>query len=182
MLMEITDAINEKLKQVQLLLLDVDGVLTDGSIIYHHDGTETKIFNVKDGLGIRLLMDAGIQTGIVTGRSSNALLHRCNNLGIKHIFDGVKDKASVINKVKEQTGISSENTAFMGDDLPDIPLMRLVGLAVTVADAHEIVKKYSHAVTSVKGGEGAVREFCEAVLKARGLWNEIEKQYTAYEK
>ena len=177
MFMEITDSINEKMKHIRLLLLDVDGVLTDGSIIYHHDGTETKIFNVKDGLGLRLLMDAGIQTGIVTGRSSNALLHRCRNLGIKNIFDGVKDKASVISKVSEQTGVSSGQTAFMGDDLPDLPLMRRVGLAVAVADAHETVKKHAHIVSSLKGGRGAVREICEAILKAKGFWKEIESDY-----
>jgi 3-deoxy-D-manno-octulosonate 8-phosphate phosphatase (KDO 8-P phosphatase) len=177
MLMQYTDSIKDKLKNVNLLLLDVDGVLTDGSIIYHHDGTETKIFNVKDGLGIRLLMDAGIQTGIVTGRSSNALLHRCRNLGIKHIFDGIKDKASVINKISEQTGVSSGQTAFMGDDLPDLPLMRRVGLAAATADAHETVKKHAHIITSLKGGYGAVREICEAILKAKGFWQEIEARY-----
>ncbi len=162
-----------KLKRIKLLLLDVDGVLTDGSIIYNDDCVETKIFNVKDGLGIRLLMNAGIKVCIVTGRSSNALHHRCKNLGIVHVFDGVSDKTTVLDLILEQISLLPGEIAFIGDDLPDIPLMKKVGLSIAVADAHETVVENADVVTTFKGGTGAVREACEAILKAQGLWENI---------
>jgi len=160
----------EKLKRTKLLLFDVDGVLTDGSIIYNDSGAETKVFNVKDGLGINLLMKAGIQVGIVTGRTSKALYHRCNNFGISLIFDGVHEKTSVLELISKRTGLSAEEIAFVGDDLIDLPLLRRVGLSIAVADAHEIVIENSDMTTSAKGGAGAVREVCEAILKAQGFW------------
>ncbi|MCF8069157.1 MAG: HAD-IIIA family hydrolase [Desulfobacterales bacterium] len=172
-----TDAITSGLKQIKLLLLDVDGVLTRGDIIYGADGGETKAFYVRDGLGIRFLMESGIHVGIVTGRSSEALLHRCKNLGIDLIFDGVRDKAKVLNDIIEKTGISPEEMAFIGDDLVDIPLLKRVGIAVAVADAHDAVKKCATMVTAANGGAGAVREFCEAVLTARGLWDKILERF-----
>ena len=162
-----------KLKAIKLLLLDVDGVLTDSSIVYNDNRQEIKVFNVKDGLGIRLLMEAGIKVGVVTGRRSDALCHRCKNLGIVHIYDGVSDKAAILNLIAEQTDVSPEKMAFVGDDLPDLPLMRRVGVSIAVADAHETVVENSAWVTSAKGGAGAVREVCEAILKAQGLWEKI---------
>ena len=167
----------DKLKSIKLLLLDVDGVLTDGSIIYNDNGEETKVFNVKDGLGIRLLMEAGIKVGIVTGRSSKALHHRCKNLGIDYIFDDVNDKAGVLDLILERTGVTAEEIAFIGDDLPDLPLMRRVGLSVAVADAHKTALATSDMITSAKGGAGAVREVCEAILKAQGLWEKILERF-----
>ena len=163
----------EKLKKIQLLLLDVDGVLTDGSLIYHDDGSETKIFNARDGLGLKLVMKAGIKVCIVTGRSSKALYHRCDNLGIRYIFDGVRDKAMMLEKIVAQTGVGAPNTAFVGDDLPDLPLMRRAGLSIAVADAHEIVRENADWTTLAPGGRGAVRQVCEALLTARGLWEEL---------
>jgi 3-deoxy-D-manno-octulosonate 8-phosphate phosphatase (KDO 8-P phosphatase) len=167
----------KKLKHIQLLLLDVDGVLTDGSIIYDDDGRETKTFNSKDGFGIKLAMRAGIKVGIVTGRSSQALHHRCNNLGIKLLFDGVEDKAGMLAEIVSQSGVNAEHTAFMGDDLPDLPLMKLTGLSIAVADAHEIVRQSADWTTRAPGGRGAVREVCEALLKSRGVWDEIVARY-----
>jgi len=163
----------EKLKRIKLLLLDVDGVMTDGGIIYNDHGEEIKKFNCRDGLGLRLLMDAGIKVGIVTGRKSGVLMHRCKNLGISLIFDGIIEKSSVLELVLQQTRIDSMEIAFMGDDLVDLPLMKRVGLAVTVADAHETVLEHAHMITSAKGGVGAVREVCESILKAKGLWDRI---------
>ena len=163
----------DKLKRIKLLLLDVDGVLTDGSIIYNDSGAETKVFNVKDGLGIRILMKAGIQVGIVTSRTSKTLNHRCNNLGISLIFDGVRDKASVLELISKQTGLQAEDIAFVGDDLIDLPLLKRVGLSIAVADAHETVIENVDMVTSKKGGAGAVREVCEAILKAQGFWSKV---------
>ncbi len=164
---------NEKLKNIELLLLDVDGVLTDGSIVYDDNGGQIKSFNAKDGLGIRLLMKAGIQVGVVTGRSSRALRHRCENLGIALVCDGVEDKGALLDELAEKTGIDVENIAFMGDDLPDLAIMRKAGVSIAVADAHEMVVEAADLITRAKGGEGAVREACEDILKASGKFDEL---------
>lgn len=161
------------LPQIKLLLLDVDGVLTSGHIIYSNTDVETKAFNVKDGLGIKLLMNAGIQVGIVTGRSSKALLWRCKDLGITLIYDGIKEKGALLETILEKTGLSSHEVAFAGDDLPDIPLLKKVGVSMTVADAHEFVKNSADIISCKNGGDGAVRELCEMILKAKGLWDSI---------
>ncbi len=163
----------DKLKDIKLLILDVDGVLTDGGIIYNDNGVETKIFDVKDGLGIRLLIKAGINLCIVTGRRSKALYNRCKDLGIDIVFDNVRDKASTFDLILENTGVSASEVAFIGDDLPDLKIMKKVGLSIAVADASETVRKTADMITSAKGGDGAVREVCEALLKAQGLWDKI---------
>lgn len=172
-------AIDQQLNRTKLLLLDVDGVLTNGSIIYNDEGIETKAFNVKDGLGLRLLMEAGIKVGIATGRSSEALYKRCRDLKIKkeYIFDNVKDKAAILDMIAEQTDVSSEDMAFIGDDLPDISMMKKIGLPIAVADAHNTVIEHAAMVTEAKGGKGAVREVCEAILKARGIWKDILEKF-----
>jgi len=163
----------EKLRKIKALFLDVDGVLTDGSIIYSDHGSETKVFNVRDGLGIRWLIKSGFIVGIVTGRKSDALIHRCENLGIDLIFDGIKDKASALRMILDQTGMKSEEIAYMGDDIVDIPLMNRVGVSIAVADAHEVVIKTADMVTAARGGAGAVREVCEHILKAHHQWEAI---------
>jgi 3-deoxy-D-manno-octulosonate 8-phosphate phosphatase (KDO 8-P phosphatase) len=165
-----------KIKTIKLMLFDVDGVLTDGSIIYNDNGKETKVFNVKDGLGMRLLMRAGIQVGIVTGRTSQALAHRCRNLGITLLYQGVRDKKALLNEIVETTGFDFDEIAFMGDDLPDLPIMRKVGFSVAVANAHEYVIKEADVVTRTNGGDGAVREICEKILKAQGHWKNLMEQ------
>jgi len=167
----------ENLKDIQLLLLDVDGVLTDGSIIYSDAGSEIKEFNVKDGFGIKLVMAAGIKVGLVTGRSSEALDRRCRDLGIDFIYDGAQHKARLLDKIITDTGTGADDTAFIGDDLPDIPLMRRIGLPIAVADAHELVRDCADWVTSAPGGRGAVREVCDALLKARGEWEKMLERY-----
>ncbi|BCS94642.1 3-deoxy-D-manno-octulosonate 8-phosphate phosphatase [Desulfoluna limicola] len=161
---------NEKLASVDLLIMDVDGVLTQGEVIYHDDGSQIKIFNVRDGLGLRLLMDAGIQTAIVTGRSAGALEARVKNLGIPFLLHGVSDKAAALLKVVEQSGVPAHRMAFIGDDLPDLPIMSRVGTSIAVADAAPEVKDRATITTTHAGGKGAVRETCEAILKAKGLW------------
>jgi 3-deoxy-D-manno-octulosonate 8-phosphate phosphatase (KDO 8-P phosphatase) len=162
-----------RLKQIRLVLLDVDGVLTSGAIIYSDSGEQIKIFDVKDGLGIRLLKEAGIKVGIITGRRGKALQHRCDNLGIELIFDGIRNKAEALNDIQTETGIPIEAMAFVGDDLPDLPAMKKVGLAVAVGDAVSLVREQAHMVTHAGGGKGAVREVSEAILKARGLWEDL---------
>jgi 3-deoxy-D-manno-octulosonate 8-phosphate phosphatase (KDO 8-P phosphatase) len=166
-----------KLKQIKLLLLDVDGVLTDGRITYASGDIEAKSFNVKDGFGIRLLQSAGVQVGIVTGRTSEALLHRCADLGIIMIYDGVKDKGGLLPAILSTCGLQAQEVAFMGDDLPDIPLLKKVGISIAVADAHDLVKKNADMVTLKKGGHGAVREICEQILQAKDLWANIVKTW-----
>lgn len=159
-----------QLTDIRLLLLDVDGVLTDGSITYTDTGEQIKSFNSKDGLGIRLLMDAGIHVGIVTARISGALRHRCDNLGITLVFDGAGDKARALASISASTQISAAHIAFMGDDLLDLPAMTRAGFAFTVADAPDEVKDRADMITDLPGGKGAVRQVCEAILKAKGLW------------
>ncbi len=165
------------LDRIKLLLLDVDGILTDGQIIYSDTGDQIKRFHSRDGLGLRLLMDAGIGVGIVTGRKSLALVHRCRNLGIDLVFDGIRDKAAALTRIATQTGIHPDHMAFAGDDLLDLPAMTRVGFSITVPDAPEEVKCRAHYVTSARGGQGAVREICEAILKAQGRWETIINTY-----
>ena len=167
----------KKLMEIQMLLLDVDGVLTDGSIIYSDEGSETKVFNVKDGFGLKLAMQAGIKVGLVTGRTSKALHHRCRDLGIEMVYDGVQQKAELLDQIVLKTGVSADNMAFIGDDLPDIPIMKHVGLAIAVADAHERVRWHADWTTSTAGGRGAVREVCDALLEACGKWDELMGKY-----
>ncbi|MFZ1986600.1 MAG: HAD-IIIA family hydrolase [Desulfatitalea sp.] len=165
--------VTERLKQVQMVLLDVDGVLTAGEIIYGDSGEQFKVFNVRDGLGIRMLKAADIQVGIVTGRGGSALRHRCTNLGLDLVFEGVRDKAQALAQANAATGIAAEATAFIGDDLLDLSIMKRVGLAVAVADAHAMVRAIAHLTTQAAGGRGAVREVCEAILNAQGRWDAI---------
>ena len=166
-----------QLSETRLLLLDVDGVLTDGTITYSDSGSQIKQFSVKDGLGLRLLMDAGIDVGIITGRKSQALLHRCRDLGIRLIFDGIKDKSAALDKIIQKTGIDPRHMAFVGDDLIDLPVMTRVGVSVCVLDAAEDIKSYADFVTQKKGGNGAVREICEKILKAKGVWEIVLDTY-----
>jgi 3-deoxy-D-manno-octulosonate 8-phosphate phosphatase (KDO 8-P phosphatase) len=167
----------DKFQNIKLLLLDVDGVLTDGSIIYDDAGSQIKVFNVKDGLGIRLLMLSGVQVGIATGRRSKALLHRCQNLGISLVLDGLSTKADVLNIIYEQTGVLADEIAFVGDDLMDMPLMKKCGVSIAVADAHELIRQHADMVTHSPGGKGAVREVCETVLKARNQWENVISRF-----
>ena len=168
---------NPLFSNIKLLLLDVDGVLTDGSITYTDSGEQIKTFNTQDGFGLKLLMEAGIKVGIITARSSGALHHRCNNLGINLIFDDVKDKSAALDTILSELQISSEKIAYIGDDFIDAPVMKRVGLAVCVPDAPYELKQFAHIVTKRRGGHGAVREICENILKAQGLWENIIKRY-----
>lgn len=163
----------EELKKIKLLLLDVDGVLTDGKIIYDDQGLETKFFNVKDGVGIRLLIKCGLEVGIITGRRSRVVQHRCANLGIEKVYQGVSNKATTFKKIIAESALSEREVAYMGDDLPDLPLFDIVGLPIAVADACDLVRKKARIVTRAGGGQGAVREVCEMLLKAQELWDKV---------
>lgn len=155
----------------------MDGVLTDGRVIYDDRGGQIKEFNAKDGLGIRLLLEFGIEVGIITGRESRALAHRCENLGLSLLFQGVKNKTKTLDIILDRTGIPASETAFMGDDLPDLPVMKRVGVPIAVSDAHTDILPRAALVTSAKGGQGAVREICDALLKAKGLWPQVLERF-----
>ena len=158
----------ERAQAVRLLILDVDGVLTDGSLFIGDDGQQYKAFNSKDGHGLRMLMDAGIEVGILTGRQSDVVLHRCRDLGIKHIIQGRRDKLDALAGLLEAVGVSEDQCAFMGDDLVDLPVMRRVALGMAVADATLQVRQHAHWVSHHPGGRGAVREACEFLLETQG--------------
>ncbi len=156
--------------KIALLILDVDGVLTDGSIIMNDHGEEIKCFNVKDGHGLRLLMNAGIHVAIITGRKSNSVKHRARDLGIREVYQGIKDKESLCNELIQYKELDKAQVCCMGDDLPDLPMFNQVGISIAVADASPELRREADYVTEKKGGKGAVREVCELILKAQGKW------------
>jgi 3-deoxy-D-manno-octulosonate 8-phosphate phosphatase (KDO 8-P phosphatase) len=180
--LENIDIINDiypRAAPIRLLVLDVDGVLTDGSIVYTDAGAEIKYFHVRDGHGIRMVQQAGIEVALITGRQSPAVSHRADNLRLVHVYQGVRDKLAVLQSLQKKLGVSSLETAVVGDDLVDLAMMRQAGLAVAVADAPREVKERAQLVTSAPGGRGAVRELCEIVLKAKGLWDDLLRRYLA---
>ena len=164
---------NEKLKHIELLLLDVDGVMTDGRIIWDANGTEIKFFNVKDGHGIKLVQRAGIQVGIITGRVSPVVDLRAKELGIEILYQGSLRKQESYDEIKQRTGLADHQIAYMGDDLIDVPVMRRVGFSAAPADALPEVQKVADYVAKARGGWGAVRELCDLLLKGRGVWQEL---------
>lgn len=163
--------------KIRLLICDVDGVMTDGSLFFGDDGQEYKAFNSRDGHGMRMLQDSGIPIAIITGRTSEVVKHRAKNLGIEHIYQGQKDKTQAFEKLLNDFDITAEQVAYIGDDIVDLPVMCQVGLAVAVADAHELVKNHSHWVTEKPGGRGAVRELCELLLQAHGKYDSLMASY-----
>lgn len=153
---------------IRLAAFDVDGVLTDGGLHYADTGDAMKTFDVRDGMGIRLLQDAGIEVAIITSRKAPMVAARAADLGIRHLQQGVQDKAAAFAGLLAALALPSEASAFMGDDLVDLPAFRLCGFAVTVAGAPALLKRHAHHVTRTRGGRGAVREFCELLLHRQG--------------
>ena len=166
-------------RRVKLLLMDCDGVLTDGLLWLTEDDDEQKTFHARDGQGISLIHRAGLRTGIISGRKSTAVERRAQDLKMSYVRQYAKDKIKTLDEIVAEAGTSLEECAFVGDDLADIPPMRLVGLAVAVADAAEETKQAAHYVTGTKGGRGAVREVCELILKAQGRWEGLMKNFNA---
>jgi 3-deoxy-D-manno-octulosonate 8-phosphate phosphatase (KDO 8-P phosphatase) len=166
----------ENAKKVRMLLLDVDGVLTDGSLPYSDRGQESKSFNVKDGLGVRMLINGGIKVAIISGRKSRAVEYRAKDLGIHEVHQGIKDKVSIFDEILKRNKLNPEEICFVGDDLIDLPLLNRVGFAVGVSDAVKEVRKAVDYVTRLPGGKGAVREVCELVLKSQKKWKRCFKQ------
>lgn len=162
-----------------MILSDVDGVLTNGSIVYDNHGVESKQFHVRDGLGIRLWMQAGHQFGILTARSSHIVRLRAAELQIPIIRQGFEEKLPVAQQVMAENGLQPNQVCYIGDDLPDVPVMRMVGLAVTVADAPAEVRQVAHWTTQKNGGQGAVRELIEKILESQKRWSELKARYQA---
>lgn len=166
-----------RLEKIKLLLLDVDGVLTDGRIIINDGGQETKCFDVRDGHGMKLLQRSGVRIGIITGRSSKVVEHRMRELGIELVYQGVKDKLAPFQEILARYRLTPEQIAYVGDDLVDLPILKRVGFSATVADGCEELKPLVHHVTRHRGGRGAVREICEMILRANGFWDDLTARY-----
>jgi len=171
------DAIEKRAARIKLLLMDCDGVLTDGRLWLLENGDEQKSFNVKDGLGLAFVHRAGLQTGIISGRTSSAVARRARELGVEFIRQGELDKIKVFEELLAQASVAESEVAFVGDDLADIPIMQRSEFAVAVADAAEETRSVAHYVTQARGGLGAVREVVEIILKAQGRWSEITRRY-----
>jgi 3-deoxy-D-manno-octulosonate 8-phosphate phosphatase (KDO 8-P phosphatase) len=169
---------DERLARIKLLILDVDGVMTDGRIIYDANGTESKFFNVKDGHGIKMVQRAGIQVAIISGRKSLVVELRARELGIDTVFQGALDKLVPFQEILATKGLDASQVAFMGDDVIDLPVIRRVGFAAAPCDAVEEVLAAVHFTARNRGGWGAVRELCDLLLKGAGLWDEITARYS----
>jgi len=168
---------NGRLSRIRLLILDVDGVMTDGRIVYDANGIETKFFNVKDGHGIKMLQRCGVEVAIISGRDSQVAANRARELAIERVYLHATDKLAIYTTLLAQTFLSHEEVAFMGDDLIDIPVLRRVGFSAAPADAVDEVKEIVHYVCRQRGGWGAVREVTDMILKAKGLWGEATERY-----
>ena len=166
-----------KLADIQLLVLDVDGVLTDGSLIINADGTESKSFSALDGHGLRLWRRAGLKAAFLSGRISQPTQYRARQLGVDYCLQDCHDKLTAIKGLTEQAGLSAEQVAYVGDDLPDLPPIRYAGFGVAVANAVDEVKNAADYVTANPGGRAAVREVIEYILKNTGKWDELMKRY-----
>lgn len=167
----------EKAKKVKCLICDVDGVLSDGLLYLDNHGNELKSFHVQDGMGLKLLMAAGIQVAIITTARNEVIDHRMNQLGVVHYFKGQVDKRAAYQKLKEKLGFRDEQFAYIGDDLPDLPLIKQVGLGVAVANAVRQVKEFADWQTEQRGGQGGVRELCDLILDAQNKTDEALEGY-----
>ena len=169
--------VSTKAADIKLVIFDVDGVLTNGGLFFGDSGDEYKMFNSKDGHGMKLLQDSGGHIAIITGRSSNVVTQRMINLGVEHVFQGVVDKNIAYQELKAQLGINDRNIAYMGDDVIDLPVMTKVGLSMAVADAHSVVIENADWTSQYKGGHGAAREACEMIMQAQDTLAPMIKGY-----
>ena len=167
----------QKARNIKLAAFDVDGVLTNGSLFFGDDGQEYKAFNSRDGHGFKMLHEHGIQTAIITGRTSEVVKHRAANLGIEIIYQGQHDKSAALDELLSATGLTAAQIAYVGDDVVDLPVLCRVGLAIAVNDAHALVIENCHWTTERAGGQGAGREVCEMLLQAQGLLEDEWRNY-----
>ncbi len=169
--------LTEKAKGIELLILDVDGVLTDGRLYFDNDGVEYKSFHSRDGLGLRLLQQTGVEIAVISGRKSKSVALRMKMLGIHHVYQGYDNKREAFVDIMRKTGTEAVNIAYVGDDLIDLPIMTKVGLAIAVSDANFAVKENVHWCTTLPGGQGAVREVCDMIMHAQGTFAGVLAAY-----
>ena len=169
--------IQDKARAIRLVIFDVDGVLTDGSLFIGDDGQEYKAFNSKDGHGMVMLRQSGVQIGIITGRTSEVVRIRMDSLGIEHVYQGKRDKLPAYQELKRAIGYRDDQIAYVGDDVVDLPVMSRAGLSIAVQDAHYLSKQHAHWVTPSGGGRGAAREVCELIMDAQGTLQGALQRY-----
>lgn len=167
----------EKAAKLKLLILDVDGVLTDGKLVFDEQGREYKSFHARDGHGIKLLRQTGVEVAVISGRKSKPVELRLKSLGVEHIYQGCEDKIGAFEAITRLLGVRADQVAHVGDDLPDLPIMLRVGLAVAVKDAHFVVKQHADWCTGLAGGNGAVREVCDLIMQAQGTFAAVVGSY-----
>lgn len=167
----------EKASQIKLVVFDVDGVLTNGSLFVGDDGEEYKAFYSRDGLGMKMLQATGIEIAVITARTSNVVIHRMDSLGIKHIYQGQLEKLPAFETILKEMDIPAEHAAYVGDDVIDLPVMQRAGLAIAVHDAHPFVIQHAHWQTPNIGGHGAARDVCELIMQAQ---NTLAQQFQKY--
>ena len=167
----------DKAAQVKLIIFDVDGVLTDGRLILGDDGQEYKAFHSRDGHGMKMLQQSGVEIGIITGRSSQVVALRMASLGVQHVYQGREEKLPAFEELIHKLGVTAEQVAYVGDDVVDLPILRRVGLAVAVADAHPLVLQHAHWQTPHGGGKGAARDVCEFIMEAQGNLDGVMQHY-----
>ena len=172
-----TDDVDRRARRIKLLLMDCDGVLTDGRLELLENGDEQKTFHAHDGQGISLFQQAGLKTGIISGRTSSAVERRAQDLNMSYVRQNAKDKTKALEEIMAEAQVSLHECAYIGDDLADIPVMHQVGLAFAVADAVIETKQAANFITEHNGGYGAVREVCDLILKAQGRWEELMKRF-----
>jgi len=167
----------DKAKNIRLVIFDVDGVLTDGGLILGENGNEYKIFHVRDGQGLVMLRDSGCHVGVITARSSKIVSERMKTLGIEYVYQDQNDKGKAVEELMEKLEVTSDQTAFVGDDFIDFPAMRCAGLSIAVADAHPLVIEHADWTTTAMGGRGAAREVCEFIMQAQGTFEDQLQQF-----
>ena len=175
--MQVSPELEQRIAKIKLIILDVDGVMTDGGLIIGDDGQEYKRFHARDGLGLRMLQSSGIEVAIITGRTSSVVRHRAEEMGIKHLYQGRRQKLPAYQELCSTLSLDRSQTAFMGDDVVDLPIMMQAGLSLSVADGHALVHQYAHWVSQAKGGCGAVREACELIMHYQGTLENQMQQY-----
>lgn len=169
--------IMQRAADIRLVIFDVDGVLTDGSLFLGDDGQEYKAFNSRDGHGMKMLQATGVEIGIITGRTSHVVQVRMDSLGIRHLYQGQQDKLPAFEELLRTLSLSPEQVAYVGDDVVDLPILIRAGLAIAVQDAHPLVKQHSHWTTPNRGGRAAARDVCELIMQAQGT---LERQLSSY--
>ncbi len=171
------DEILARAAVIRLVIFDVDGVLTDGRLFFDHDGREYKAFHARDGHGLKLLQQSGVETAVISGRKSRSVALRMDSLGIRHVYQGYEDKRKALQSLQAATGIGPEYMACVGDDTLDLPIMSRVHLAIAVQDAHFAVKRHAHWVTETPGGKGAAREVCDLIMRAQNTLDQAIERY-----